>query len=201
MPEDDYRITEQLRSALEAEARRIPLPFDFATSIAANLEDRPARRFSWFAGVPAAAAIVVLATIAVAVPLALTHAPTAPGPGATGQPGQPASAMATASVRSLSPTTAPTVDASAAPLTESQAVETARRADGRRGMSAANVASGPADEVLPQEGFEWADVPAGDTWVWLIVLSDGGPPLGQEGSFVVLDYFDGTIYGIQRWIS
>ena len=60
--------------------------------------------------------------------------------------------------------------------------------------------SGPASEVLPP-GFEWADVPSDNTWVWFINLSDGGPPLGAEGSFVVLDYFDGTIYGVQGWIS
>jgi hypothetical protein len=37
--------------------------------------------------------------------------------------------------------------------------------------------------------------------VWFVNLSDGGPPLGADGSFVVLDYFDGTIYGVQGWIS
>lgn len=102
--------------------------------------------------------------------------------------------------KSMSPA-ALTVDASPRALTESQAVEAALNADGRPGMSAVNVEFGPASQVVPREGFEWADVPSGDTWVWLIVVSDDGPPLGQEGSFIVLDYIDGTVYGIQRWIS
>lgn len=80
-------------------------------------------------------------------------------------------------------------------------MEAALDAVGRPGMTVVSVAFGRASEVLPGWDSEWADVPTGDTWVWLIVLSDGGPPLGQEGSFVVLDYIDGTIYGIQDWIS
>ena len=87
------------------------------------------------------------------------------------------------------------------PLTEAAAVEAAVQADGRQGMRAITVASGKASELMPDQWFEWADVPSGDTWVWVITLSNGGPPLGAEGSFVVLDYFNGAIYGIQRWIS
>lgn len=197
---DDDMIGERLGGALEGEARRNPLPSDFATSIAASLEDRAARRFSWFSGIPAVAATVVLAIVAVAVPLSLTR-PSTPGPGASQPTTQQPTVAGGASPSSTISTASPTADASPEPLTEAEAVEAALRADGRPGMTAANVESGPASEVLAREGFEWADVPSGDTWVWLIVLSDDGPPLGQEGSFIVLDYFDGTIYGIQNWIS
>lgn len=197
---DNDQITKRLRSALEAEARRNPLPSDFATNIAGNLEDRTSRRFSWFSGIPAVAATVAMAIVAVAVPLALTRPPT-PGPGASQSTTPERTVAASAAPSSTISTMSPTVDASPRPLTEAEAVEAALRADGRAGMTAANVQSGPASEVLPREGFEWADVPSGDTWVWLVNLSDDGPPLGQEGSFVVLDYFDGTIYGVQNWRS
>ena len=80
-------------------------------------------------------------------------------------------------------------------------MEAALGADGRSGMRAIHAESGPANEVLFRKGIDWAEVPSNKTWVWFINLSDGGPSLGAEGSFVVLDYFDGTIYGIQRWIS
>lgn len=196
---DDDRITERLRSALEAEARRSPLGSDVAGRIASRLEDRSSPRFSWFSGIPAVTATIVLAIVAVAVPLWLTR-PSTPGPGAsqsTPQPTVGASATPSSTISIISPT----ADASPRPLTEAEAVEAALRADGRPGMTAVDVESGPASEVVPREGFEWADVPTGDTWVWLIVVSDDGPPLGQEGSFVVLDYFDGTVYGIQNWIS
>jgi hypothetical protein len=86
-------------------------------------------------------------------------------------------------------------------LTEVEAVEAALGADGRVGMRAISAQSGPASEVLPSGGLDWAEVPSANTWVWLINLSDGGPPLGAEGSWVVLDYFFGTIYSVQKWIS
>lgn len=121
--------------------------------------------------------------------------------GVVAQVGGDASSGQVLSDRSTSPTTAPTIAASPRGLTEAEAVQAALNADGRPGMTAANVESGPASQVLPHEGFEWSDVPSGDTWVWLIVVSDDGPPFGQKGSFIVLDYFDGTVYGIQRWIS
>jgi len=35
----------------------------------------------------------------------------------------------------------------------------------------------------------------GDRWVWYIVLSNLGP-LSGEGTFVILDYVDGTIYEV-----
>jgi hypothetical protein len=199
MPDDD-QITQRLHSALETEARRNALPSDFATNVAGSLEDRASRRFSWFSGLPAVAATVVLAIVAVAIPLSLTRPPT-PGPGASQSTTPERTVAASAATSSTISTMSPTADGSPRPLTEAEAVDAALRADGRPGMSAANVESGPASEVLPREGFEWADVPSGDTWVWLIVVSDDGPPLGQEGSFVVLDYFDGTVYGIQNWIS
>ena len=198
---DDYQIARRLDAALEADARRSPLPFGFAASVAASLEDRSARRSNWFSGMPAIAAVVVLAIIAVAVPLSLTPPSMTPGPGTSEATEQSPSFGASASPSPAGATTAPTVGASPQALTEAEAVQAALNADGRPGMSAANAEFGPASQVLPREGFEWADVPSGDTWVWLIVVSDDGPPLGQEGSFVVLDYFDGTIYGVQRWIS
>ena len=44
-----------------------------------------------------------------------------------------------------------------------------------------------------------SEIPA-DRWVWVIDLG-GGPPLGAEGSWVVIDYLDGRVYGIVDWIS
>jgi len=87
------------------------------------------------------------------------------------------------------------------PLTEAEAVQAALDADGRSGMRTIQADSGRASEVLPSGGLDWAEVPSDNTWVWFINLSDGGPSLGAEGSFVVLDYFFGTIYSVQRWIS
>jgi len=81
-------------------------------------------------------------------------------------------------------------------LTKAQAVEAALHADGRAGMRALSAQSGPASEVLPSGGLEWAEVPSANTWVWFVNLYDG-----EKGSFVVLDYFFGTIYSVQRLIS
>jgi len=202
MPDDDNLITERLDRALEVDARRNPLPLGFATSIAESLEDRRSRRFSWFFGVPAIAAIVVLAVVAVAFPLSLTRPSTTPGQGASGSTADQPLVVATPSSITATPTAHVTPGASPHALTEAEAVEAARQAADRPGMTPVHVESGPAGEVLlPRQGFEWAHVPSDDTWVWLVNLSDGGPPLGQEGSFVVLDFFDGTIYGVLNWIS
>ena len=97
---------------------------------------------------------------------------------------------------SASPSVVPTVA-----LTEAEAVEAAISADGRSGMTAIQADSGPAGELLTRYSIDWAEVPSNGTWVWFVNLSDGGPPLGAEGSWVVLDYLDGRIYGLQRWIS
>lgn len=201
MRDDDNLMGERLGRALEGEARRDPLPFDFATSIAARVEDRPARRLSWFSGIPAMTATVVLVIVVVAVPLSLTRPSTTSGPGTVGPPAEQSGLYVGPSAALSSPPALQTADASPQALTETEAVDAARGADGRPGMTAANVEHGPASEVLPREDFEWARFPSDDRWVWLVVLSDGGPPIGAEGSIVVLDYFDGTIYGIQKWIS
>lgn len=102
---------------------------------------------------------------------------------------------------SASASVLPTADPSRQALTRFGAVQAAFKADGRPGMRVVHVESGPASEVLPSGGLEWAGVPSGNTWVWFVNLSDGGPPLGAEGSFVVLDYFDGTVYSVTGWIS
>lgn len=200
MSEDDVWLGERLSRTLEEEARRHPLPVDFAASIAAAVGERAPRRSSWFSGLSAVAVTVVLAVIAVAVPLSLARPSSTANPGASVPvTQQPTSAASASPSPMISPS--PSADASQRPLTEAEAVEIAVRADGRPGMSSLSVQFGPARQVLPRVGFEWADVPSDETWVWLISVWDGGPPLGQEGSFVVVDYFDGTIYGIQRWIS
>ena len=200
MRDDDNVIGERLGRALEGEALRNPLPSDFAATAAANVDDRSVRRSGWFSSFPVVAATVLLAIVAIAVPLSLIRSPTTPGPAASGpsmqQPSATASAMSSPTLLA-----SPTPDASPRPLSRAEAEEAAIRADGRPGMTTVSVEFGPARQVLSREGFERADVPSDDTWVWLIVVSDGGPPLGQEGSFVVLDYFDGTVYGVQKWIS
>jgi len=81
-------------------------------------------------------------------------------------------------------------------LTKAEAVGAALHADGRAGMRAISAQSGPASEVLPSGGLLWAEVPSPDTWVWFVNLYDG-----EYGSFVVLDYFFGTIYSVEKWIS
>lgn len=197
--DEDMALGEQVARVLDREVRRNPLPADFGESIAASLEDRAARRLTWFSGAPAVVATLILAVIAVALPLSLTRPSTTPGPGTTDAADSTAAASALPS--STTPHASPTADASQRPLTEAEAVEIAVRADGRPGMSSLSVQFGPARQVLPRVGFEWADVPSDDTWVWLISVWDGGPSLGAEGSFVVIDYFDGTIYGVQNWRS
>jgi len=57
--------------------------------------------------------------------------------------------------------------------------------------------AGPLSEVVPSA--EVADVPD-DRWVWYIFLFDGGPLSGQ-GTFVILDYFDGRVYEVVDIIS
>lgn len=321
MADDEYRIADRLGRALEAEARHDPLPFDFVAEITNELGDRRSRGFSWFAGLPAVAATIVLAIVAVAVPLALSRPSTTPGaPSASSAPSSSTASAACAITRPTPLLTAPapypsspprggaawygtpqlwtmlelegevwnlpalgektwwwsadwqpadepepaivvtgtrldgpgtftagpgtnansadlggwamlvgvefpsagcwqltaeyrdavlsyvvqvaqTPHASQSGLTEDEAVAAARRAADRPDATAVATDSGPADEVLPSVGVEWAHVPSADTWVWSVKLSDGGPPLGQEGSWVVLDYFDATIYGIQDWRS
>lgn len=186
---------------LQAEARRNPLPFGFASGVVNGFDDRRWRRFRWFSGIPAAAATIVLAVVAVAVPLSLSRPPTTPVTG-TSEPTARPSVTASLSPATPSPTAQATPAASAAGLTEAEAVDAARSAADRLDMIAVHSESGPASEVLrPRLSFDFADVPPEDTWVWLINLSDGGPPLGQEGSIVVIDYFDGTVYGVMDWIS
>ncbi|HEX5040727.1 MAG TPA: hypothetical protein VFW95_11395 [Candidatus Limnocylindria bacterium] len=55
--------------------------------------------------------------------------------------------------------------------------------------------------MLGERESEFADVPSADTWVWYVIFSDGGPPLGSESVDVVIDFFDGRVYGLQAWIS
>jgi hypothetical protein len=62
------------------------------------------------------------------------------------------------------------------------------------------VEAGPVGqfEYLVSQPFI-SEVPA-DRWVWVIDLGHG-PSLGAEGSWVVIDYLDGRVYGVIDWIS
>jgi hypothetical protein len=199
--DDADRIIERLRLALEGDARRNPLPIGFSTTVAANMEDRPSVGFRRFAAMLAGfAATMALAIVVVVVPLSLSRLGMTPGPSSLGPSDRP-SLAATSSATAGGPSPPITADASVPALTEVEAVEAARNVVNRADMGVVDIEAGPAGDVLPPEAFGWADVPSDDTWVWFITLSDAGPPLGQEGAFVVLDYFDGTVYGVQNWES
>ena len=79
-----------------------------------------------------------------------------------------------------------------APLSRDAAVALARAAAPQSAQHPVTVAeAGPARDFA-SAGME--GVP-GDRWVWYIVLSNLGP-LSGEGTFVILDYVDGTIYEV-----
>jgi hypothetical protein len=85
-------------------------------------------------------------------------------------------------------------------ISQSAAEAAAVQAVGRSRFAAVHAVAGRAGDVIP-DGMPFPDLPSDETMVWFITLSDGGPPLGAQGADVVVDYFDGTIYGFQFWIS
>lgn len=98
------------------------------------------------------------------------------------------------------PISPPTSTASAGGISQADAEKAAVLAAQRPTFMPIAAIAGRASEVVI-EGMPVPDLPSGDTRVWFISLSDGGPPLGAQGAFVVIDYFDGTVYGVRYWIS
>ena len=46
-------------------------------------------------------------------------------------------------------------------------------------------------------GFEWAAAIPSDAWLWQVTLRYGN----GEGTTVLIDYVDGTVYGSFDWIE
>jgi hypothetical protein len=84
-------------------------------------------------------------------------------------------------------------------LSRAEAVAAAQLADDRPELHVDFASAGPAGALLPPMGVSSEGVPSEETLVWLVGLSSEGP--GQSGSRVVIDYLDGTIYSVQKWIS
>jgi hypothetical protein len=82
----DDQLTQRLGDVLAAEARRHPLPADFATSVSETLPDRAARQWWSLTGVPAAAATVLVAVAAVALVVAISPRLIGPAPGSSSAP-------------------------------------------------------------------------------------------------------------------
>lgn len=82
-------------------------------------------------------------------------------------------------------------------LTEAEAVAAARVAAPQAvtwDLRAAQ--SGPFGDVFPaMDEFDWSRDISPDRWVWLVSLGIG-EPLDSQGSFVILDFADGTIYQV-----
>lgn len=125
-----------------------------------------------------------------------TLSPTsAPSSTAPASPPPTASATAAASPPTETPTPVATAPVG---LTLAQAVDLARAAAPESAAFPAAVAeAGPSGNLIdPQVGdFEH---PAADHWIWYISLASGPP---WEGSIVVIDYFDGRVYGVINWVS
>lgn len=271
-------LTRHLGDALRAEARRHPLPADYATSIAGTIPDRaPRSLWSWTSS---AVATVVVAIAAVALVLAIAPRLVGPGPGSSSAPSdqqtpdpravidchlpsmcdevadaasrllpsgpstwfinfgrglgfhaevhacypggdyylvdvfeRPASSLSaslrssgwadppcqadTTPAASASPSASPTAPPGG--LSQAQAVAAAEVVAERSNVVVMTAVAGPASEVLAGSMVHvYPDMPSGDTWVWVINLWNAA---GEQGTVVVLDYLDGTIYGIQDWIS
>lgn len=90
----------------------------------------------------------------------------------------------------------------AAGVTLEQAIEVARDAAPHHADKPIfSAEAGPFGDVLePEVAHRISPMPPPDRWVWIINLA-GGPPLGQEGAMVVLDFVDGRVLGVIDWES
>ena len=61
---------------------------------------------------------------------------------------------------------------------------------------------GTAGELINPDDLPFVDVdiPA-DRRIWLISVSDGGPPLGAHGALIVIVAETGVVLGVFEWIS
>jgi hypothetical protein len=157
------------------------------TAAAAMLPDRPS---PWWLVTGIAAGVAVVVAVVAANNLARE------GP-SSGSPSISAS-MQSSTTLAQSPSSAPTSTG----LTQEEAVAIARGVvPPERAIEVLYAVAGPAGEVLSPGEEDFAGEIPPDRWVWRIILSDGGPSLGAIGSIVVIDYFDGHVYGSMNWIS
>jgi len=143
------------------------------------------------------AATVIGAALIVSVGLAVASSFAGGGPG-----GQPAvSPSAAASLTTEPPPTQPTAGPELA-LTQELAIATARAAAPHAATGRVLVAkAGSAGDLLYAEGgYQIAQGLPQDRWVWVVILATGSG-FGAEGSIVVMDFLDGTVYEVVDWIS
>ena len=84
-------------------------------------------------------------------------------------------------------------------LTRTEAIEAARRAAPHAAdyPEVIRADAGPfGTEAMGFESLEDIERPADSRWVWVIMLCEGCGPLSGQGTFVILDYLDGRVYGI-----
>jgi hypothetical protein len=82
-------------------------------------------------------------------------------------------------------------------ISEEEAVATARGEVDEAQEWEFSAEAGPLSQLLPMEWetHEWSrDLPA-DLWVWRVFLVRG-----SQGSAVVIDFVDGTVYGVAEYI-
>lgn len=173
----------------------------------------PARRPMWLtAATVGSATLVVLVGIAVGSSL-LGYGPVGQGPAISSEsPSAAASPTASDTPSATASVTAPAFPAPAGQatpgpalpgLTEEAAAAAARAAAPQSAAWPVVVAkAGPAGELLYSEGgYQIAPGLPHDRWVWVIILGDSSQALDGEGSIVVIDFLDGTVYEVVDWIS
>jgi hypothetical protein len=86
-------------------------------------------------------------------------------------------------------------------MSRDEAVDIAREAVPQAdGWDVLAAEAGPVNRFDYLAGQAFISAVPADRWVWVIDLGSG-PPLGAEGSWVVIDYLDGRVYGVVDWIS
>jgi hypothetical protein len=83
-------------------------------------------------------------------------------------------------------------------LSKDDAVDAARDAvPGAEEWRVADVRAGPLGQLdFLWETYEWADDLSADRWVWSVFLTRG-----DQGARVVIDFVDGSVYGVIGSIS
>lgn len=99
------------------------------------------------------------------------------------------------------PTPAPTPrpEQPSSGIARADAIAIAREAAPRRaGAELGYVTNGPVGDVaMGLAGFEWAAAIPSDAWLWQVTFRYGN----GQGTTVLIDYVDGTVYGSFDWIE
>jgi hypothetical protein len=143
---------------------------------------------------------VTIAAAAIVVSVGITMASSLGRP--VGQ--DPANPALPAESPTAQPTPAPSTAISPnLGMTEELAVAAARAAAPQAAEYPVIVAkAGSAEELLYAEGgYQIAPGLPRDRWVWVVILGDTRGPLDADGSIVVIDFIDGTIYEVVDWMS